>query len=145
MRVDADIDLFSIDDVALTAILAARYRNCGKNMPHAAPALHSIAARLLAALDAQGVLPAQRAGRQAFYRGELAMRPSRRGGLPHGGLVPFVRFRFGDDGYRLFVESLETALVKAGTPEGFLVDVFKTPPATFVEGLWTRRWWSRAN
>jgi hypothetical protein len=134
MRVDVNIDLSLIDDDALTAVLARRYKGCGKNMPYTAAALRSIAGRLAAALDAPCVSPAWRASRRAFYRGDLAIRGCPRERSLCGGLVAFIQFRVGDDGRRLFLESLETAVVRAGTAEALLAGVFKTPPAAWIEG-----------
>jgi hypothetical protein len=129
-----NIDLLSIDDEVLTSILAVRYEGCGKNMPRSATALRSIGERLSAALDEQRVSPAQRAGRRAFYRGNCALRTGVDGTRRSGGLVAFVQFRFGADGHRLFVESLGTAVVAAGTPEMFIADVFTTPATIWIDG-----------
>jgi hypothetical protein len=144
MRTSDNIDLSSIDDRDLTSILSGRYRDCGRNMPRSANALRSIAGRLTTALDAQGVSAAQRAGRRAFYRGGRNLRLGARRSSRCGGLVAFIAFRFCADGYRLVVESLETAAVADGSPEAFVAEVYATPATTWSEGACTtkshKRW-----
>jgi len=56
------------------------------------------------------------------------LRPGPRGEPPCGGLVAFIQFRFGGDGYRLLPESLETAAAGPAIPGTFVADAFKPPP-----------------
>jgi hypothetical protein len=70
------------------------------------------------------------------------LRPGPRSEPSCGGLVAFIQFRFGDDGYRLFIESLETAAVGPVTPETFVADAF-TPPPTWVDDPWLSKWRNR--
>jgi hypothetical protein len=128
-----NIDLSSIADETLTAILSKRFAGCGENMPHAAADIRAIADRLRAALEAQGLSAATLAGRRAFYRGGLAPRSDTHNRRVSGGLVAFVGLRFGNDGCSITVDSLETAAVRSGSPEMFVADIFNTPPTTWIE------------